>query len=334
MQLEEYVLWRLRDVPGQRTLSSFRQQPGTATQAGQRPIHITEALPPSPYGKFPSSAADSNIAPSTLHQSAHLYNHQQPAAWSEQHTVNAPNDTPQHAEGHGSKPAKALDFDHADAAFARVPAMPEAEIDSLSNSHATDVLPGTSNSGPSDQNMEHYQHNIGGSAVADDKGMIHDGISVAYDGRSGAHDGRSATHDGRSIPHDGRSTAFDIHDSWQWQDAQQMQPPPKAPAGSSSGAAAPPATEYRVAHERAAAARAACDLLRGPPKSSRDDPHFMDSYYKSSRLSFIGRWKARIEALTATMAADAPLPKAVQPTSALLYAFKADKGKPVICAKH
>lgn len=47
----------------------------------------------------------------------------------------------------------------------------------------------------------------------------------------------------------------------------------------------------------AAACRAACDLLKGAPKSSREDPKFMDNYYKSSRLHFIGTWKARIEAL-------------------------------------
>ena len=51
------------------------------------------------------------------------------------------------------------------------------------------------------------------------------------------------------------------------------------------------------AQQVAAACRAACDLLKGAPKSSRDDPHFMDNYYKSSRLHFIGTWKARIEAL-------------------------------------
>lgn len=42
------------------------------------------------------------------------------------------------------------------------------------------------------------------------------------------------------------------------------------------------------AHEVAAAARAACDVLRGAPRSSRDDPEFMDTFYKSSRLHFIG----------------------------------------------
>ena len=51
------------------------------------------------------------------------------------------------------------------------------------------------------------------------------------------------------------------------------------------------------AQKVAAACRAACDLLKGAPKSSREDPKFMDNYYKSSRLHFIGTWKARIEAL-------------------------------------
>ena len=52
----------------------------------------------------------------------------------------------------------------------------------------------------------------------------------------------------------------------------------------------------------------------------------MDSYYKSSRLSFIGRWKARIEALTAAMAADAPLPQLAHQPLALMQAFKQGKG--------
>ena len=56
------------------------------------------------------------------------------------------------------------------------------------------------------------------------------------------------------------------------------------------------------AQQVAAACRAACDVLKGAPKSSRDDPFFMDNYYKSSRLHFIGTWKARIEALAAKTA--------------------------------
>ena len=43
----------------------------------------------------------------------------------------------------------------------------------------------------------------------------------------------------------------------------------------------PASAEYRLAQERAAAARAACDLLRGRPKTSNEDPYFMDSYYRS-----------------------------------------------------
>ena len=41
-------------------------------------------------------------------------------------------------------------------------------------------------------------------------------------------------------------------------------------------------------------------------RCSRDGPEFMDTYYRSSRLHFIGRWKARIEALQASMASAAP----------------------------
>lgn len=66
-----------------------------------------------------------------------------------------------------------------------------------------------------------------------------------------------------------------------------------------------------VARETAASMRAACDLLRGPPRSSRDDPDFMNSFFKSSRLHFIGTWKSRIETLMATTTDKGPAPKSV-----------------------
>ena len=40
-----------------------------------------------------------------------------------------------------------------------------------------------------------------------------------------------------------------------------------------------------------------CQLLKGPPKSSRDDPNFVKSFYRASRLHFIGSWKTRLEKL-------------------------------------
>ena len=43
----------------------------------------------------------------------------------------------------------------------------------------------------------------------------------------------------------------------------------------------------------AAQKRGACDVLKGPPRSSRDDPEFMNTFFKASRLHFIGTWKAR-----------------------------------------
>ena len=56
LQIKEYFLWKLRDQPGQKTLSSFQEQPDRVhrlgKQSGATPIRITEALPPSPYGSF------------------------------------------------------------------------------------------------------------------------------------------------------------------------------------------------------------------------------------------------------------------------------------------
>lgn len=52
----------------------------------------------------------------------------------------------------------------------------------------------------------------------------------------------------------------------------------------------------------AARLRSECDGLKGPPKSSRDDPDFVRNFHKYSRLHFIGSWRARIEALMASAA--------------------------------
>lgn len=40
--------------------------------------------------------------------------------------------------------------------------------------------------------------------------------------------------------------------------------------------------------------RAECDVLRGAPRSSRDDPQFVETFYKSSRLHFIGGLRLRV----------------------------------------
>jgi len=49
----------------------------------------------------------------------------------------------------------------------------------------------------------------------------------------------------------------------------------------------------RVAEE----ARRSCVVLGGRPRSSLNDPNFMDTFFKASRLHFIGTWKERIENL-------------------------------------
>ncbi|CAL8466850.1 g6386 [Coccomyxa elongata] len=65
-------------------------------------------------------------------------------------------------------------------------------------------------------------------------------------------------------------------------------------------------TSLRAAQQIAAQARQKCDMLKGPPRSSREDPDFQANYFAASRLHFIGSWKARIEALAVSMANDAP----------------------------
>lgn len=315
MQLEEYVLWRLRDVPGQHTLSAFRQQPGTNTQTAERPMHISAALPPSPYGKFPSSAAQPLHA-HTEHpepnQTALLSHHQDTAALqaSDAHT-----DMGQQLQAFQPGSAKVLDFGDAGTASARAALMPEAELDPLSHSHDMSVLPCAADTAQVNHDQLDLSHNIGALAAGNGGGIATDPyynkhMQDKQQPQQPQQAQQSAMLHALAVSSSGTTAAL-----------------PTSASAAAAAAAAPAGDDYRVAHGRAAAARAACDMLRGPPKSSRDDPHFMDSYYKSSRLSFIGRWKARIEALTASMAADAPLPKTVQQPSALLNAFKADRGE-------
>ena len=315
MQLEEYVLWRLRDVPGQRTLSAFRQQPGTALQATEKPMHIAAALPPSPYGKFAALAADLSshhavepdfIQPHNQHNQKQALQDKQPSAYeAAQGHENAARLSPhdmsayQHAAVPKTGPAKALNFDLATAPQAKANVPHEAEPDYLADTHA---FPGrcaaaiaSSSSGQT-------------SEYAQDTSRPFDNPIDVYADPAWQNEGLHK-HERASVP---RGT--------------DAMPDASTARATAPAVTAPPADDYRLAYERAAAARAACDLLRGPPKSSRDDPHFMDSYYKSSRLSFIGRWKARIEALTATMAAQAPVPQAAYQPSALVSAFKGGKG--------
>jgi DNA repair protein REV1 len=74
----------------------------------------------------------------------------------------------------------------------------------------------------------------------------------------------------------------------------------------------------------AAQLRAACDVLKGRPKSSADDPDgFMASFFKSSRLHFIGSWKARIEQLMLEEEGAGPAPLKVAPGAAAAAQAKA-----------
>jgi DNA repair protein REV1 len=74
------------------------------------------------------------------------------------------------------------------------------------------------------------------------------------------------------------------------------------PDEASADLAADPAADAR-AQALAARLRRECDLLRGPPRTTADDPNFVATYFRASRLHFIGSWKARIEALMASSSA-------------------------------
>ena len=88
--------------------------------------------------------------------------------------------------------------------------------------------------------------------------------------------------------------------------------PPSCTHESNAQAAASSRAANMAAQEVATRARAACDVLRGPPQTTHDNPEFMETYFRSSRLHFIGTWKARIEALAARMCPDAPSPAPVR----------------------
>ncbi|KAF8057676.1 REV1 [Scenedesmus sp. PABB004] len=81
---------------------------------------------------------------------------------------------------------------------------------------------------------------------------------------------------------------------------QQAAPPQPQQAAQQAPPPQPEQASLQAARATAAGLRAACDLLKGPPRSTADDPQgFMGSFFRSSRLHFIGSWKARIEALMA-----------------------------------
>jgi hypothetical protein len=73
--------------------------------------------------------------------------------------------------------------------------------------------------------------------------------------------------------------------------------------------------ELRRAHEIAAAARAACDVLKGGPRSSKDDPEFVDTFYKASRLHFIGNSQHPSPQSTGSAPASQVLVRWLAPTS-------------------
>lgn len=274
LQLQEYVLWRLRDTPGQRTLSAFQQQPGTTSQAAAKPSSITAALPPSPYKQYAAAAAHSHRqhqskqnVPSEPAQAVQLLEnptgHANNAAAVDLNTVRQTRDAQTQQQCLQSEPCESAD--------------PACALQAANAQTSTAAQHTESND----------RANLASKAAATEPSLMPASMP-------------------RPVP------------------ATPVQPPapPTSPPAQPSGIS----DDYKTAYKVAAAARAACDLLRGAPKSSRDDPHFMDSYYKSSRLSFIGRWKARIEALTAAMAGDAPVPQVAHQPLPLMNAFRQGKG--------
>jgi DNA repair protein REV1 len=63
-----------------------------------------------------------------------------------------------------------------------------------------------------------------------------------------------------------------------------------------------------------------CEVLKGPPKSSMDDPNFVESFYRASRLHFIGTWKTRLENLMLSdLVQKAPNPSQTQSIRTIVH---------------
>lgn len=102
-------------------------------------------------------------------------------------------------------------------------------------------------------------------------------------------------------------------DQYEYEDTED-QPAPGQPSNSPYDP-----SELAAAHRIAAKLRCGCDVLRGPVRSTATDPGggaaFVDTYFKSSRLHFIGTWKSRLERLIVSgeVGSNAPAPAAVGP---------------------
>jgi hypothetical protein len=68
----------------------------------------------------------------------------------------------------------------------------------------------------------------------------------------------------------------------------------------------------RQAQEVAARLRSESDVLRMAPRASKDDPDFVDTFYRSSRLHFIGTWRSRIEGLLGELDEVGPAPAQIK----------------------
>jgi len=64
------------------------------------------------------------------------------------------------------------------------------------------------------------------------------------------------------------------------------------------------------AHQTVASMRKQEPLLAMKPRTSRDDPEFLTTFFKASRLHYIGMWKIRYQELLGTLPPPPPLPKA------------------------
>lgn len=289
VQVENYSLWRLRDRPGQKSLTGFAAQSFTRSAAH-------EACPAAVW----TSAAGGQPDQSAL-------------------------------QNESRKPVLALDFAGISHAFASREAreeqrdVPAADLqprppDSLhSLVSMAQQLSSRQISGHAGGHVEALNQGAAQSANgAEDHEKKFDGRQQNERGSAAQDDSDHSNADGQagSAPKQGATYSAGEAEAASCALPKQHSPRAKITESCAQHTAGSHAAPEPVGHERdtslqaaqqiAAQARQRCDMLKGPPRSSREDPAFQANYFAASRLHFIGSWKARIEALAASMANNAP----------------------------
>ena len=286
MQVENYSLWRLRDRPGQKSLTGFAAQNFTRSAAH-------EAAP---------SAIWTSTAEGRTDQSSSQNNLKKPILTLDFADISHAFASRETREEQSSLPAADLQSRPPDSLHSLV-SMAQQLSSRQTSGHTEGHVEGEEQGPPkrddgAEDNVERFddrQQDGNGSATQDDSPIdVPAGSAPVQHVAQSAGELEAAC---GALPeqHFPRATSFES----------------AAPHTAETKGAPEPVghgqdISLQVAQQIAAQARQRCDMLKGPPRSSREDPAFQANYFAASRLHFIGSWKARIEALAASMANNAP----------------------------